>query len=59
MPAPVVPEGYAIMRSHWPAGQHLVQMWETLSVLASEEFMEAVRKHNLTGIAFKECGTYV
>lgn len=59
MPAPVVPEGYAIMRSHWPAGQHLVQMWETLSVLASEAFMEAVRKHNLTGITFKECGNYV
>jgi hypothetical protein len=32
-PDPVVPEGYVIRRSAWPAGQHLVQMAETLKVL--------------------------
>jgi hypothetical protein len=58
-PAPVVPEGYVIKRSAWPKGGHLVQVRETSDIIASEEFMEAVKKHSLTGIVFKECGQFV
>jgi hypothetical protein len=58
-PGPVVPGGYMLSRSAWPVGQHLVQMVETLDVIASEEFMEAVRRHHLTGIAFEECGRLI
>ena len=55
----IVPEGYEIRKSAWPKGQHLVTLAETLDILASSEFMAAVQKHNLTGIAFEECGVYV
>src|SRR5437660_2103809 len=58
-PDPIVPEGYLIGRSAWPAGQHLVQMAETLNVLASNEFIEVVKKRNLTGLIFEECGRFV
>ncbi len=55
----VVPEGYMIKKDLWPKGKHLVQVMETLDILASEEFIEAVEKHALTNIVFEEYGTYV
>lgn len=58
-PDPIVPEGYVIKRSSWPDDKHLVQMVETLKVIASEHFMQAVKKHKLTGITFEEYGQYV
>lgn len=58
-PAPVVPEGYKFNRSLWPKGAHLVQTRETGDVLASQEFIDAVKKHDLRGIVFKECGEFV
>ncbi len=56
---PKVPEGFMIQKSLFPSGQHLVMLRETFDILASEEFMEAVKKHRLTGLSFKECGQYV
>jgi len=54
-----LPRFYQIKRASWPKGRHLVQMLETLDVLASEEFMCAVEKHELTGIRFEGCGEFV
>ena len=54
-----IPEIHEFKRSAWPKGKHLVVSAEVLRVLPSEEFMEAVRKHNLTGITFEEIGSYV
>jgi hypothetical protein len=56
---PDMPEGYEIKHSQWPKDQHLVLIAETLDVLASPEFIEAVQKHGLKGIAFVEYGRYV
>ena len=53
------PKRYHIRRSAWPKGQHLVTIQETHEVLASQEFIEAVKKLNLKDIAFIECGRYV
>ena len=50
---------YQINRAAWPKGQHLVTVRETLDVLASPEFIEAVKRHNLVDIAFLETGDYV
>ena len=58
-PDPIVPGGFLIDKSKWPKGQHLVQMAETLEVIVSEQFIEAVKKNKLTGIAFEECGQFV
>jgi hypothetical protein len=55
----IISEGYIMRKSAWPAGQHLIQMEEAKRVLASEAFIEAVRKHGLTGIKFVECGELV
>jgi hypothetical protein len=55
----VVPEGYLLKRSAWPLGQHLVQSQETLKVFASEQLIESVKRHNLSGISFIESGSYV
>ena len=56
---PKVPEGYMIKRAAWPVGQHLVKLVEHSRVIASDEFIAAVKKHNLTGILFEECGQFV
>ncbi len=56
---PALPHGREFSRSAWPQGRHLVQSAETCEVIASEEFVEAVKKHNLTGIAFEEAGRFV
>lgn len=58
-PRPVVPEGYMFRRSAWPEGKHLVLVRETCQILASEQFMEAVKKHNLAGIVFEPVGQFV
>ena len=50
---------YAVDGSRWPRGQHLVTMLETLDVVVSPEFMDTVRRHNLAGIEFEECGEIV
>jgi hypothetical protein len=55
----VIREGYIMKKASWPKGQHLVQSEESLNVFASEEFVEAVRKHNLIGITFIESGKFV
>ena len=55
----VVPEGFMIGRSKWPKGQHLVMLRETLDIIASEDFIEAVRRKELTGLSFVECGQFV
>jgi hypothetical protein len=57
--APTVPAGYLIKRTAWPPGIHLVQVRETTRVLASQQFIEAVKRHNLTGIAIEQYGRYV
>lgn len=58
-PRPRIGEDYEVKRSCWPRGLDLVTSIETLHVLASEEFMETVKRHKLTGLAFVECGHYV
>lgn len=55
----LVPHGYMLRRSAWPKGEHLVKMRETARVIASEEFIQAVEKHNLARIVFEECGQWV
>jgi hypothetical protein len=55
---PVVPEGFILRQSWWPKGQHLVTLAETLDVIASEEFIEAVKKHKLSGIKFVDYGRF-
>lgn len=50
---------YEIRREVWPTEEHLVTLLETLDVLASPQFMAAVRKHRLADIAFAECGRFV
>lgn len=52
-------EGLVIQKSAWPSGQHLVQSAEIGRVIASNELIEAVKKHKLSGIVFPECGEYV
>jgi len=51
--------GYLVRKDLWPNGGHLVQPLEGGREMVSPEFMEAVRKHGLTGIEFVECGEYV
>lgn len=58
-PVPAVSEGYLLKRKAWPKGQHLVALQETQRVIASQEFMEAVKKHKLKDIQFIECGRFV
>jgi len=53
------PEHFKIRKDRWPPGEHLVMCRETLRILASPEFMQAVRKHRLTGLQFLPCGEYV
>ena len=50
---------YKIRRDLWPEGQHLVFMQETNNILASDAFMAAVKRHQLAGLTFTECGEYV
>lgn len=57
--SPIISEGYLIKKSNWPKDQHLVQMQETLHILASEKFIETVKRYKLSGITFEECGLLV
>jgi hypothetical protein len=54
-----VPQGYYLQQARWPNREHLVMLRESLNVLASEELMDAVKKHNLAGIVFEECRQFV
>jgi hypothetical protein len=58
-PAPDMVGVYQLKRSAWPKGPHLVQLNETLEVIPSREFMAAVEKHQLGGIAFEKYGLFV
>lgn len=46
-------------RKLWPSGRHLVKARETCHLVASPEFIEAVQRHGLVGLEFKECGRFV
>ena len=52
-------EGYLIKRALWPEGQHLVMLQEASAVIASPEFVKAVKKHDLKDIKFEEAGRFV
>jgi hypothetical protein len=50
---------YDFRLANWPLNEPLVVAVETGQVLASEEFIEAVKSLNLTGLKFAECGRFV
>lgn len=56
---PKNPDPWRVKRSDWPEGEHLVLSEATSGILASPEFIRAVRKHKLTGLEFVEFGVYV
>ena len=47
------------VRKRIPRRQGLVRAYESVVTLATEQFIEAVRVHKLTGLAFREFGVYV
>lgn len=55
---PVVPGGLQIDRRKVPA-EDLYQSIERFRVIASPRFMDAVKRLQLTGMEFVECGSYV
>jgi hypothetical protein len=58
-PCPDIAGHYKLRRNAWPRGRHLVQLMETLDVIASETFMASVARHHLSGIRFIEYGEFV
>lgn len=56
---PENPAPWRVKRSVWPEGVHLALSEETSEILASPEFIRAVKHYKLTGLRFVEFGVRV